>query len=203
MINPMFDLSGKVAMVTGANTGIGQAIAIAMAKSGADIAAVGRSRATKTQEKIMALGRRYVQYVNKTYRRTGTLWDSRYKSSLIQADAYLLTCQRYIELNPVRADMVDEPAHYRWSSYRSNALGQVDPLLTPHAGQSQCEKSYRALVANEIEVAQITDIRIALQQSQLLGNSRFTDAIERVTGERREVRPRGRPRRGNQGAQAE
>ena len=151
---------------------------------------------------IMALGRRYVQYINKTYRRTGTLWDSRYKSSLVQADAYLLTCQRYIELNPVRAGMVDEPAHYRWSSYRSNALGQVDPLLTPHAlylsldaKQVVREASYRALFASEIEVTQITDIRMALQQSQPLGNSRFADTIERVTGERREVRPRGRPRR--------
>lgn len=150
----------------------------------------------------MALGRRYVQYVNKTYRRTGTLWDSRYKSSLVQADAYLLTCQRYIELNPVRAGMVDEPAHYRWSSYRSNALGHADPLLTPHtlylslnAIQYQREANYRALFASEIDVAQITDIRTALQQSQPLGNSRFADTIERVTGERREVRPRGRPRR--------
>ena len=129
---------------------------------------------------IMALGRRYVQYVNKTYRRIGTLWDSRYKSSLIQADAYLLTCQRYIELNPLRAGMVDEPAHYRWSSYRSNALGQTDPLLTPHAlclslsaKQGQREACYRALFAHEINVAQITDIRMALQQSQPLGNSRF------------------------------
>ena len=151
---------------------------------------------------IMALGRRYVQYVNKTYRRTGTLWDSRYKSSLIQADAYLLTCQRYIELNPVRAGMVDEPAHYRWSSYRSNALGQTDSLLTPHAlylslsaKQDRREANYRALFATEIDVAQIADIRMALQQSQPLGNSRFADTIERVTGERREVRPRGRPKR--------
>ena len=116
---------------------------------------------------IMALGRRYVQYVNKTYRRTGTLWDSRYKSSLVQADAYLLTCQRYIELNPVRAGMVDEPAHFRWSSYRSNALRHADPLLTPHtlylslnAIQYQREANYRALFANEIDVAQITDIRM-------------------------------------------
>ena len=69
---------------------------------------------------VISLGRRYVQYINKTYRRTGTLWDSRYKSSLVQADAYLLLCQRYIELNPVRAAMVDDPAHYRWSSYRAN-----------------------------------------------------------------------------------
>src|SRR3989338_9613933 len=81
---------------------------------------------------VISLGRRYVQYINKTYRRTGTLWDSRYKSSLIQAETYLLTCQRYIELNPVRAAMVDDPAHYRWTSYRANGLGQHSAVLTPH-----------------------------------------------------------------------
>ena len=66
---------------------------------------------------VIFLGRRYVQYINRSYRRTGTLWDSRYKSSLIQAETYLLACQRYIELNPVRAAMVDDLTHYRWSSY--------------------------------------------------------------------------------------
>ena len=76
---------------------------------------------------VMSIGRRYVQYFNRTYHRTGTLWDSRYKSSVVHADSYLLACQRYIELNPVRAAMVDDPAHYRWSSYRHNALGQPDP----------------------------------------------------------------------------
>ena len=74
---------------------------------------------------IIALGRRYMHYINTAYRQTGTLWDSRYKSSLIQAETYLLACQRYIELNPVRAAMVDGPAHYRWTSYRHNALGQA------------------------------------------------------------------------------
>ncbi|MGH8468364.1 MAG: transposase [Gammaproteobacteria bacterium] len=81
---------------------------------------------------VISLGRRYVQYINRQYRRTGTLWDSRYKSSLIQAETYLLTCMRYIELNPVRAAMVDDPAHSRWTSYRANALGQFSPLLSPH-----------------------------------------------------------------------
>ena len=70
-------------------------------------------RAEDVPRLMISLGRRYVQYVNKTYRRTGTLWDSRYKSSLIQSDLYLLTCQRYIEQNPVRAAMVEDPAHYR------------------------------------------------------------------------------------------
>jgi putative transposase len=76
---------------------------------------------------IISLGRRYVQYVNRTYRRTGTLWDSRYKSSLVQAETYLLSAQRYIELNPVRAAMVADPAHYRWTSYRTNALVSKPP----------------------------------------------------------------------------
>ena len=74
--------------------------------------------------KIMqAVGRRYVQYINRSYRRTGSLWEGRYKSSLIQAETYLLTCMRYIELNPVRANMVQDPVQYRWSSYRHNGLG--------------------------------------------------------------------------------
>ena len=81
---------------------------------------------------VISLGRRYVQYINRTYRRTGTLWDGRYKSSLIEAESYLLLCQRYIELNPVRAGRVDDPAQYRWSSYRANGLGQHDELLTAH-----------------------------------------------------------------------
>ena len=80
---------------------------------------------------IIALGRRYVPYINRQYRRTGTLWDSRYKSSLIQAETYLLTCMRYIELNPVRAAMVEDPAHYRWTSYRAQRpradLSAADP----------------------------------------------------------------------------
>jgi putative transposase len=81
---------------------------------------------------MISLGRRYVQWVNRKYRRTGTLWDSRYKSSLVQTDSYFLTCQRYIELNPVRAAMVKDPAHYRWSSYGLYALGQPDKLVMPH-----------------------------------------------------------------------
>jgi putative transposase len=71
------------------------------------------TRAESVSRFIMALGRRYVRYINKTQGRTGTLWGSRYKSSLIDADDYLLSCQRYIEMNPVRAGMVDDPAHYR------------------------------------------------------------------------------------------
>jgi len=150
---------------------------------------------------IISLGRRYVQYVNRSYRRTGTLWDSRYKSSLIDADTYLLACQRYIELNPVRAAMVEDPAHYRWTSYRANALGQPDSRVTPHAlyrslGRSDKERqaAYRALFRAELDRAAIDDIRLALNQSQPLGNGRFHAKIEKMTGARREAKPRGRPR---------
>mgnify|MGYP001205046281 CR=1 FL=1 len=150
---------------------------------------------------IISLGRRYVQYINKTYRRTGTLWDSRYKSSLVQEDTYLLLCQRYIELNPVRAAMVDDPAHYRWSSYAANALGQSDSLITPHplytamaADDAGRRENYRALFRSQIDSSAIADIRLALGQSQPLGNARFMDTIEQMTGQRREAKPRGRPR---------
>jgi putative transposase len=150
---------------------------------------------------IISLGRRYVRYINKTYRRTGTLWDSRYKSSLVQEDTYLLLCQRYIELNPVRAAMVDDPAHYRWSSYPANALGQRDPLLTPHplytalaADEASRQACYRALFRHPLDAQAIGAIRLALSQSKPLGNARFIDTIERITGQRREAKPRGRPR---------
>ena len=151
---------------------------------------------------MISLGRRYVAYINKTYRRTGTLWDSRYKASLVQAEDYLLVCQRYIELNPVRAAMVDDPAHYRWSSYRANGLGQADPQLTPHSvylrlARSKAERlaAYRALFRSELDNEAIGDIRLALSQGQPLGNSQFLDYIERVTGQRCEAKPRGRPRK--------
>ena len=81
---------------------------------------------------MQSLGRRYVQYANRQYRRTGSLWEGRYKSSVVQAEAYLLACMRYIELNPVRAAMVIDPGGYRWTSYRANGLAQLDIRLTPH-----------------------------------------------------------------------
>lgn len=150
---------------------------------------------------LISLGRRYVQYLNRTYRRTGTLWDSRYKSSLVHAETYLLMCQRYIELNPVRAAMVNDPADYRWSSYRANGLGQPNPRLIPHAlysalGQDEAERltAYRSLFRAHRDAAAIDDVRAALNQCQPLGNERFLAKIERMTVIRRETKPRGRPR---------
>jgi len=131
-------------------------------------------KAENVPKLMISLGRRYVQYINKSYRRTGTLWDSRYKSSLIQAEPYLLGCMRYIELNPVRAAMVEDPAHYRWTSYRANALGQANALLSPHPlylaldrTEAARRSAYRALFRAQLDYVAIDDIRLALNQSQL------------------------------------
>ena len=113
----------------------------------------------------------------------------------------MLACQRYIELNPVRAAMVDDPAHYRWTSYRHNALGATDSRITPHVlyqalgqtGKSR-QTAYRALFRAQLEAAAIDDIRLALNQNQPLGNSRFYARIEKATSVRRQARHRGRPR---------
>jgi putative transposase len=98
--------------------------------------------------------------------------------------------------------MVDDPAHYRWSSYRTNGLGQSDSLLTPHAvysslGANEADRlvNYRSLFRPELDTEAISDIRMALDQGQPLGDARFIDSIERATGQRREIRPRGRPRK--------
>lgn len=149
---------------------------------------------------IISLGRRYVQHVNRRYGRTGTLWDSRYKSSLVHADDYLLACQRYIELNPVRAGLAQTPEYYRWTSYHANAMGQSDALLTPHPlylalGPEPEERRaiYRELLRDQVAPATLSAIRLALGQCQPLGDARFCAEIERRTGMRREARPRGRP----------
>ena len=93
---------------------------------------ISTERAEAPGALMKGLGQRYVQYVNRTYHRSGTLWEGRFRSCLTQEEDYLLACQRYIELNPVRAGMVEHPAEYRWSSYRANAQGEADALLKPH-----------------------------------------------------------------------
>ena len=158
--------------------------------------------AVRVPQVLISVGRRYVQYINHTYGRTGTLWDGRYKSSVVQAETYLLFCQRYIELNPVRAGMVTDPADYRWSSYRANGLGQRDPLVMPHPlylalGEDDDSRraAYRDLFAGALEDAPLTELRLALNQDQPIGNARFYREIEAMTGQRRELRKRGRPRK--------
>ena len=158
--------------------------------------------AERVAQVVISVGRRYVQYINHAYARTGTLWDGRYKSSLVQADTYLLLCYRYIELNPVRAGMVADPADYRWSSYRSNALGNPDRILTPHPlyselgndNSSRCH-AYRALFRDALDDVPLADLRMALNQDQPIGNDRFYREIEAMTGQKRALRKRGRPRK--------
>lgn len=115
------------------------------------------------------VGRKYVRYINDTYRRSGTLWEGRYKSSLIDSEAYLLTCMRYIELNPLRANMVTHPGEYRFSSYAGNAQGEDSPLLTPHpiyrrlgTDLAACQHAYRELFRAHLEHAAVHAIRAAL-----------------------------------------
>jgi putative transposase len=151
---------------------------------------------------LISVGRRYVQSINRTSGRTVTLWDGRYKSSLVQAKTYLLLCQRYIELNPVRAGMVTDPAQYRWSSYRTNALGEPDALLTPHplylalgGGADARRAAYRDLFRGTLDDKPVTDLRLTLNQDQPIGNDRFYRQIEAMTGQRRELRKRGRPQK--------
>ncbi len=114
------------------------------------------------------LGQRYVQYVNRTYRRSGTLWEGRFRSCLIQSEDYVLSCYRYIELNPVRAAMVMKPQGYRWSSYHTNGLGKASALLTPHdeyrrLGKADADRreAYRALFRAQVDEALVEEIRSA------------------------------------------
>jgi len=151
---------------------------------------------------MQALGRGYVRYVNDRYRRTGTLWEGRYKSCPVMEDAYFLRCQRYIELNPLRARMVHDPAHHRWSSHRGNTSSPADALLTPHRAwlalgpdTPSRHHAWRALVMETIDTAETDAIRLHLQRQHLYGPDRFRRAIEAQLG--RTVGPRkiGRPRK--------
>ena len=149
---------------------------------------------------MQALGRRYVQYFNRSYRRTGTLWEGRFRSSLVQEETYLLQVYRYIELNPVRAGMVDDPADYSWSSYQSNALGKSINLLTPHPlylalGQTDSERQqhYRDLFRHQVDGELLSDIRKAANKGLILGNERFVLEVEALTGKELHEKKRGRP----------
>lgn len=149
---------------------------------------------------MKALGQRYVQYVNRTYHRSGTLWEGRFRSCLMQDEAYVLACYRYIELNSVRAGMVAHPAEYRWSSYRANARGETDALLSPQAvylaqGLDEASRwaAYRELFRFELEPGLVDEIRRATNGNFALGNARFVAEIEQALG-RRVVRGKaGRP----------
>lgn len=146
------------------------------------------------------LGQRYVQAINRTYRRSGTLWEGRFRSCLARSEDYVLACSRYIELNPVRADMVKHPRQYRWSSYRANAEGRANALLTPHdlynrLGKSAAsrQEAYRGLFKAHMDEDMLDQIRNATNGNYVLGSTRFQEEIGRMLG-RRVIKGRaGRP----------
>ena len=146
------------------------------------------------------LGQRYVQYINRSYRRSGTLWEGRFRSCLTQSEDYVLACHRYIELNPVRAGMVTKPQDYRWSTYHANGLGKSNTLITPHdeyrrLGRADEERreAYRALVRAHVDAALVDEIRSATNGNYALGNKRFQKQIETALGRRAVRGVPGRP----------
>jgi putative transposase len=134
---------------------------------------------------MQMIGRYYVQYFNYCYKRTGTLWEGRYKATVIDTEQYLLTCMRYIELNPVRAKgMVDHPSDYPWSSYRCNAQGEADRLVTPHreykrlgTTDEQRKAAYRQLFRSRIADMTLEAIREATNKAWVLGSVSFKHSI--------------------------
>lgn len=146
------------------------------------------------------LGQRYVQYINRTYQRTGTLWEGRFRSCLAQDERYALACYRYIELNPVRAGMAEHPADYVWSSYRANGQGETNLVITPHEqyialGNSRQERQrvYRDLFRGHMEPSLVKEIRAATNGNYVLGNDRFRDEVATILGKRVSPGLPGRP----------
>jgi len=160
------------------------------------------SPVTENLSKFMQyLGRRYVPYFNHKYGKTGTLWEGRFKASLIETDHYLMRCYQYIELNPVRAKMVTNPESYIWSSYRANALAEINPVVTPHELYSRLGKNgveqaqaYRESCKEKLEEHFITDIRNAVQTGTPLGSERFREQVESLLGKKVGYAQRGRPK---------
>ncbi len=149
---------------------------------------------------MQSVGRRYAEYFNRTYQRSGPLWDGRYKSSLIDTDNYLLSCYRYIEMNPVRAGIVSQAEHYAYSSFHANALGNVDSMLSPHAvfldyiSQKVSEskiadsdtsiggnrKRYCELCAESLDRQILSDIRRGTEKGWGIGGAKFLLKVARL-----------------------
>ena len=135
---------------------------------------------------LQALGRRYVRYINDSYQRSGTLWEGRYKASLVGDGDYLMLCHRYIELNPLRAAMVGDPREYRWSSHHALAFGEADPLVQPHPAYlaladdpAARQRRYRDMVMAAVDPDAIAAIRRHLHHQHAYGGERFRQASRR------------------------
>jgi putative transposase len=144
------------------------------------------------------LGQRHAQHFNRAYSRTGPLWDGRYRSCMAESARYVLACYRYIELNPIRAGMVDHPARYRWSSYLANAEGREDGLVSPHAefqalglDFERRRKAYAALFEDALDPSLIEGIRTATNGGYPLGSEAFKQKIGAEFGYRTSPSPPG------------
>jgi putative transposase len=148
---------------------------------------------------MQSVGRRYVQYFNSACQRTGTLWEGRYRAAIVDSECYLLTCMRYIELNPVRAGMAAHPAEYPWTSYRVNGEGSLDDLITPHElyqrlGRSATtrESAYRKLFHTRLSGTDVEAIREATNKNWALGGEYFKQRVETLSGRRPDRLEKGR-----------
>ena len=133
---------------------------------------------------MQSLGRRYARYFNDRHGRTGTLFEGRFRATVVDTEGYLLTCYRYIEENPVRAGVAQNPAGYRWSSHAANAYGAEDSLVTPHeryealGSTSQARMSaYRGLFRYSMQQSALTSIRYATNHAKALGSDQFCQRI--------------------------
>lgn len=148
-----------------------------------------------------SIGRNYVQYINEYFDTSGTLWEGRYRATVVDSKAYLLTCSRYIELNPVRGGLVKKPGDYRWSSYAHNALGKTDPMISAHGeylklGNTDKERAraYRALFRQKLSSQTVRTITETALKGWVLGDAKFARKIEKLSGRRAFQLPKGRPR---------
>jgi putative transposase len=149
---------------------------------------------------MQAVGSGYVRSFNARNRRTGTLWDGRYYSSLVGSDRYLWNCYRYIELNPVRAGIVVRPEDFRWSSHARNALGAPDPVVTPHSAYLSLARcygdvpaAYRSLFTEELGEATLTEIRYRLSKERAYADEDFIAQLEKTCHRSPRCRRPGRP----------
>lgn len=150
---------------------------------------------------IQSLGRRYVRHINGRLARTGTLWEGRYRATVIDTENYFFRCSRYIELNPVRARLAAEPGSCPWSSYSANALGIADALINPHALYLALERddtgrslAYRNMFTDSLSEATLDAIRAATNGGWPLGDTAFQARVAGLSGQRTQPLPRGRPK---------
>lgn len=150
---------------------------------------------------VQSVGRNYVQYYNECHSASGSIWEGRYRATVLDEKKYLLTCSRHIEMIPVRAGLVKHPRDYRWSSYAHNALGKLDETITAHreyqrlgSDDEDRVSTYRALFKQKISRETEDMITDATLKGWALGDARFARKIEKLSGRRATQLPKGRPK---------